>query len=141
MIVSVNGLTTALHCLDRRLCIVSTDGSALSRRTALHRLYERLYERLYDGPATALQRLCNGSTNGSLDGFTNGSLNGSTNGSMNGSTTTLRRLYDGSTIAYTIVSANGSALSQPTALHRLDEQLCIVSINGSASSNERLYII
>jgi len=44
--------------------IVRTSGSALSLQTALHRLYGRLYKRLCNGSTTALQRLCNGSTNG-----------------------------------------------------------------------------
>ena len=61
-----------------RLYIVSTNGSALSLRTALHHLYERLC----NGSTTALQRLCNGSTMAlqrPYNGSTDGSINGSTN--------------------------------------------------------------
>ena len=100
MIVSMNGSTdgsassrpTALHRLDRRLCTVSMNGSTLSRRTALHRLYKRLYERLYE------------------------------------------RLYNGSAItrivAHTIVRTTGSASSVQMALYHL----YVVSTNGPASS-------
>jgi hypothetical protein len=70
--------------------------------------------------------------------------------SMNGSASSLRRLYDGSTIiaravAHTIVRTNGFASSLRTALHRL-RRLCIVSTtalyrlyDGSTSSLRRLY--
>ena len=123
MIVSINGSTTALYHFNRRLCIISTDGSASSRptalhrlnrrlctvsingstssrRMALHRLYKRLYERLYE-------RLYNGSAITRIVAHTTVRTNGSIS--------SLRRLYE----RPRIVSTNSSLCMSAIALHRL----------------------
>ena len=100
-------------------CIVSTNGSASSLRTALHRLYERL---------------CIVSTNGCIV-------------SMSGSATALQRLYerlyDGSTtahtVAHTIVGINGSASSLQTVLQQLYKYSTNGPTNGSMAALYRLY--
>ena len=120
MIVSMNGSTdgfawsrpTALHRLDERLYIISTNGSASSLRTAVRTAVRTtlrtVLQRLYDS-MTTLRRLCV---------------------VYGGSTWSLRRLYH---CPYSrtynrpyerlcIVSTNG----------------CIVSMNGSATALQRL---
>ena len=57
MIVSINGSTTALYNFNRRLCIVLTDGSALSQPTALHRLDEQLCIVSINGSVSSNERL------------------------------------------------------------------------------------
>ena len=48
-------IQTALHCIYKRLCTVSINGSAPSLQTALHCLYDWLYTFSITGSASSLR--------------------------------------------------------------------------------------